>query len=136
MNKPSDRFDPAEYERQASERWGESEAFRISTERVKTYTDEDWQMIRDESEAIYTDLNTLLTAGESADCDAAMAVAERHRLSIDRWFYPCSPAMHAGLADTYETDRRFSENIDKFGAGLTPFLVAAIRANSARQSGS
>ena len=49
-----------------------------------------------------------------------------------RWFYPCSHAMHRGLADMYEADGRFAENIDKFGAGLTPFLSAAIRANASR----
>ena len=46
-----------------------------------------------------------------------MDVAERHRLSIDRWFYPCSPKMHYGLADMWEADRRFADNIDKYGAG-------------------
>ncbi len=61
-----------------------------------------------------------------------MDIAERHRLSIDRWFYPCSTAMHLGLATLYETDTRFAENIDKNCEGLTPFLVAAIRANAAR----
>jgi hypothetical protein len=64
-----------------------------------------------------------------------MDLAERHRLSIDRWFYPCSVVMHLGLADMYESDHRFSENIDKHGPGLTMFLVEAIRANGRRRSG-
>ena len=64
-----------------------------------------------------------------------MDIADRHRLSIDRWFYPCSITMHRGLADLYENDARFAANIDKFGAGLTTFLVAAIRANAARHGG-
>jgi hypothetical protein len=38
--------------------------------------------------------------------------------------------MHRGLADLYESDSRFAENIDKHGAGLAAFLVAAIRANA------
>jgi MerR family transcriptional regulator, thiopeptide resistance regulator len=63
-----------------------------------------------------------------------MAIAERHRLSIDRWFYPCSSTMHTGLADMWEADGRFADNIDKHGAGLTAFLAAAVRAN-ARRSG-
>jgi hypothetical protein len=64
-----------------------------------------------------------------------MDIAERHRVSIERWFYPCSFALHAGLADGYEADSRFGENIDKFGAGLTPFLSAAMRANARRHGG-
>jgi hypothetical protein len=72
-----------------------------------------------------------MTAGTPADAPAAMEVAERHRLLIDRWFYPCSKAMHRGLADLYEADARFAQNIDRHGKGLTAFLAAAIRANAA-----
>ena len=59
----------------------------------------------------------------------ATALAEAHRQHIDRWFYPCDATMHAGLADLYENDARFAANIDVHGDGLTPYLVAAIRAN-------
>lgn len=38
--------------------------------------------------------------------------------------------MRRGLADMYEQDGRFAENIDKYGKGLTPFLAAAIRENA------
>jgi hypothetical protein len=61
-----------------------------------------------------------------------MDVAERHRLSIDRWFYPCNAQMHRGLADLWEADRRYADNIDQHGAGLTAYLAAAVRANSER----
>ena len=57
-----------------------------------------------------------------------MDIAERHRLSIDRWFYPCSHRMHRGLASMYEGDDRFRQRIDTHGEGLTPFLAEAIRA--------
>jgi hypothetical protein len=64
---------------------------------------------------------------------AVMDIAERHRMSIDRWFYPCSHGMHRGLASMYESDDRFKQSIDKHGEGLTSFLAEAIRANAARQ---
>jgi hypothetical protein len=35
--------------------------------------------------------------------------------------------MHRGLASLYESDSRFAESIDKYGEGMTPFLVASIR---------
>ena len=59
-------------------------------------------------------------------------MAERHRKLLERWFYPCSFEMHRGLGAMYEQDRRFAENIDKHGTGLTPFLAAAIRENAKR----
>ena len=64
-----------------------------------------------------------------------MDIAERHRLSIDRWFYPCGAIAHAGLADLYEADHRFAATIDRHGERLTPFLAAAVRANPRRQGG-
>jgi hypothetical protein len=101
---------------------------------VKSYTEADWKLIRDEQAAIYADLFALLKAGVAPDDPRAMDVAERARLSIDRWFYPCPPQMNAGLANTWETDPRFEANIDKHGAGLTKFMAAAARANAARST--
>jgi MerR family transcriptional regulator, thiopeptide resistance regulator len=132
MKQIFDGFDPSKYEAEAKERWGHTDAYKESVKRTQRYSAEDWQRHAAEQAAIYSDAFAALRAGEAADSVIAMDVAERHRLSIDRWFYPCSHAMHAGLADGYEADSRFAENIDKFGAGLTAFLSAAIRANSAR----
>jgi DNA-binding transcriptional MerR regulator len=135
MKKIFDGFDPDQYADEVKQRWGNTEAYKISMQRTKSYTEEDWQRMRDEQAAIYADAFAALRAGKHADEPEVMDIVERHRLSIDRWFYPCSTAMHRGLADLYESDRRFADNIDKYGAGLTEFLVAAIRANAARASG-
>jgi DNA-binding transcriptional MerR regulator len=132
MKQIFDGFDPAEHEAEAKARWGHTESYRESAKRTESYSTDDWKQIQAEQAAIYTEAFALLQAGRAPDSTEAMVVAERHRLSIDRWFYPCSFAIHAGLADGYEADGRFAENIDKFGAGLTPFLSAAIRANARR----
>lgn len=127
-----DGFDPSKYEAEVKRRWGHTDSYEESARRTKSYTAEDWKQMKAEQAAIYAEAFTALKAGSAPDSVEAMDIAERHRLSIDRWFYPCSVAMHAGLADGYEADRRFAENIDKLGAGLTPFLSAAIRANARR----
>jgi DNA-binding transcriptional MerR regulator len=132
MKKIFDGFDPAEYEEEAEQRWGGTEAYEASKRRAASYTEEDWKRFRDEQGAIYADALAAREAGKRPDSPEAMDVAERHRLSIDRWFYPCSPKMHAGLADLWEADDRFRQNIDKHGAGLTAFLAAAVRANTNR----
>ncbi len=64
--------------------------------------------------------------------DEAADLAERHRLHIDRWFYPCGHQMHVGLGEMYVSDPRFRENYDRREAGLAEFVAAAIRANAAR----
>jgi DNA-binding transcriptional MerR regulator len=123
-------FDTSKYDEEAKQRWGHTDAYKESTRRVQRYSAEDWQRFGAEQAAIYGDAFSALQAGKAPDSPGVMAIAERHRLSIDRWFYPCSVEMHEALALGYAEDARFAENIDKYGAGLTPFLVAAIRANS------
>jgi MerR family transcriptional regulator, thiopeptide resistance regulator len=123
-------FDPSKFEKEAEERWGQSEAYRESRARTERYTADDWRKQQVEQTAILSDAAALMKSGVSPEAPAATAIAERHRRSIDRWFYPCSPNVHAGLADLYESDARFAETFEKHGAGLTKFLSAAIRANA------
>jgi DNA-binding transcriptional MerR regulator len=129
-----DGFDPSVYEDEVKARWGKSDAYKESAKRTSKYTKADWQAIKAEQVAIYSDAVALMKAGKKPTDKESMNVAERHRFSIERWFYPCSRFMHSGLASMYESDERFSQNIDKHGDGLTTFLVAAIRANAAQFS--
>lgn len=73
----------------------------------------------------------LMETGERPDSVAAMDAADRARLQIDRWFYPCSREFHTNLAELYEADPRFAEYYEKRAPGLRDFVVAAIRANAA-----
>ena len=133
MKKIFDGFDPAKYEDEAKQRWGHTDAFKESARRTKGYTKRDWEAIKAEQAAIYKDAFTAMKAGRKASDTEVMAIAERHRLSIDRWFYPCSTMAHRGLASLYESDERFAASIDQYGENLTPFLVAAIRENADRR---
>jgi DNA-binding transcriptional MerR regulator len=125
-------FDAAQYEEEARRQWGHTDAFVESEKRTKQYRPEDWQAIKVSQAAVYDAACAAMKAGKSPSDAAVMDIAERHRLSIDRWFYPCSHAMHRGLASLYESDDRFRQGIDKYGEGLTTFLAEAIRANAAR----
>jgi DNA-binding transcriptional MerR regulator len=127
-----DGFDPAKYEDEVKQRWGNTEGYERSVKRTSAYTEEDWKRYKAEAGAIYADAIAALKAGKAPDDPGMMDVAERHRLSIDRWFYPCSSAMHCGLADMYEQDQRFRDFFEKHATGLAAFLSAAIRANARR----
>ena len=124
-------FDPSVHEAEVEQRWG-GPALEESKRRVKAYTPADWKRQQAEQGAIYGEAAAAMRRGVAPDSAAAMDIAERHRLSIDAWFYPCSKAMHAGLANMYEADERFRATIDKAGEGLTTFLSTAIRANARR----
>jgi DNA-binding transcriptional MerR regulator len=107
-----DGFDPAKYEDETKAKWGDTEAYRESARRTKRYSRDDWHAIRAEQAAIFADLVAAMRAGAAASEPHVMAIAERHRMAMDRWFYPCSAAMHRGLADMYEADRRYDETTD------------------------
>ena len=125
-------FDHSQYDDEARRRWGTTDAFHESQERTAGYTPDDWKAIKAEQAVIFDEAYGALRAGKAPSDAAVMDVAERHRLSIDRWFYPCSHSMHCGLAAMYESDDRFRQTIDRQREGLTPFLAEAIRANAAR----
>jgi DNA-binding transcriptional MerR regulator len=125
-----DGFDPSEYEQEAKERWGSTEAYAESARRTVGYKAEDWQQIKLEADAINRELAQLLESGAPATGEAARALAERHRLHIDRWFYPCDSHMHVALGRMYVADERFAANYEKYAVGLTAYLTAAIEANA------
>jgi hypothetical protein len=125
--------DRNEYEREARERWGETDAYKESARRTKAYKAADWARIKAESEGIEAGMADLMKAGEAADGAAAMEQAEQARLHIHRWFYPCGHRMHAGLADMYTADARFAAHYEERAPGLAGFVAAAIKANAARQ---
>jgi DNA-binding transcriptional MerR regulator len=127
-------FNPSQYEEEARRTWGDSDAFVESQKRTRGYGVDDWKAIAAEQAAVYNAAYAALQAGKSPADAAVMDIAERHRMTIDRWFYPCSHGMHRGLASMYESDDRFRQSIDTHGAGLTAFLAEAIRANAARHS--
>jgi DNA-binding transcriptional MerR regulator len=125
-------FDPKEYEKEAEERWGSTDAYKESARRTKRYTKQDWVEVRRETEAVNAGLAALMDEGVAADDPRAMDLAEQHRLNIDRRFYPCSYEMQVGLAEMYIADPRFTATYEKVRTGLALYMHDAIKANAAR----
>lgn len=124
--------DPSEHEAEAKARWGQTDAYKESARRTADYTKAQWQTIKDEADQINADLAAALDRGVPSTSPEAMALAERHRLHIDRWFYPCSPTMHATLSLMYVDDPRFAATFEAIRPGLAVYTRDAIQANSAK----
>lgn len=125
-------FDPAKHEEEARSRWGHTAEYAESQRRTKGYTKDDWTHTRAEADAITRDFAKAAEQGIAPTDVRAMDIAERHRQHIDRWFYPCSKAMHARLGQMYVADERFAANYEKARAGLTQYICDAIAENAAR----
>lgn len=128
-------FDPKRYEAEAQERWGDTDAYKESARRTARYTKADWDRFKTESEAIGAATVALMDASVPADDPRAMDLAEKARLQIDRWFYPCSPAMHVSLAEMYVADPRFTATYETMREGMARYWHDAILANAARHAG-
>lgn len=127
-----DKFEHAQYEREAHERWGDTEAYKESARRTKSYSRADWAAIKEEGASNVAGFAAILAAGKPPNSPEAMDLAEAARLHIDRWFYPCSRAMHVCLGEMYVADPRFADFYDRHRPGLAAFVAAAIKANAER----
>lgn len=119
-------------ESEVRERWGHTESYRESARRTRAYTKEDWITIKAEYEQLLSELSEALAKGLGPTDEAVLDLAERHRLHVERWFYPCSPAMHAGLGQMYLADPRFTAHYEAVRPGLAAFVAAAWQANAER----
>jgi hypothetical protein len=121
-------FDPAEHATEAAFRWGDTDAYVESGRRTSAYTIEDWERLKAEADEINRGLLVLMQAGMPADSADAALVVDAHRAHITKWFYECTPKIHAGLGAMYIADERFLVNIDQDGEGLAAYFSSAIAA--------
>ncbi|ADV66060.1 MerR family transcriptional regulator [Deinococcus maricopensis] len=126
-------FDPAQYEDEVKERWGDTDAYRQSSERTRRYTRDDWARLKGEMEAITARYVALMEAGVAPEAPEAVAVAAEHHAHLERWFYDCPPEMFSNLGWMWVGDERFTRNIDRARAGLAAYQCAAVQAWVARQ---
>ena len=121
-----------EYQAEAQERWGESDAWKQSSRRTKGYTAADWAEVKAEGDAVNAAFVAALRSGAPATSTEAMDAAEAHRAHIERWFYDLDHGFHRGLADMYLADPRFTKTYEDLAPGLAQYVHDAIHANADR----
>jgi MerR family transcriptional regulator, thiopeptide resistance regulator len=124
-----------EYQQEAQERWGETDAWKQSASRTRRYTAADWAEVKAEMEAGNAAFIAALQAGEPATSVAAMDAAEAHRMHIHERFYDLSHDFHRGLGDMYVADPRFTKTYEDLAPGLAAYVRDAIHANAQRHAG-
>ncbi len=121
-------FDPTAYNDEVAERWS-GERLDESRRRTRRYTKADWLRIKSEAAGLNDELAALMKAEVPAAAPEAIAIAEKMRLHIDRWFYPCPAEHHGRLAAMYTEDPRFEATYEKVAPGFAAYVRAAIEAN-------
>lgn len=113
-----------EYEKEAEEKYGKSDAYKESAKKTSKYSKGDWNNITDDMNNIF------ISIAEKMDRDPedeeVQVLVDSWRNHISKNFYNCTPEIFRGLSLMYEYDERFKNNIDKFGEGLTVYICKAI----------
>jgi len=118
--------------REAKQRWGATESYRIAQQRVKQYGKADLEALRMAHAELVEQLAKAMLAGHAPGSAEATDCAEAMRLHMDRAYYPLSHAAHAQLGQMYLEDPRFQKVYEDAAPGLTRYLASAIQANAGR----
>jgi MerR family transcriptional regulator, thiopeptide resistance regulator len=110
-----------EYAAEAEERWGATDAWKQSQQRVSRFSKDDWIAIKAEGDALVDALAQAKRGGVQPGSVEANELAARHRASIER-FYDCGDEMHRNLVEMYLADERFTRYYDDVEPGLAQFV--------------
>lgn len=118
------------FAQEAKQRWGDTDAYQESAQRLKNYTPEDIELAKKAMQEATQEILDAMLAGLPPESPEAMAGAEAHRNSISEWWYECSYDMHTGLAAMYIADERFKQTYEQMHEGLAQYVHDAIYANA------
>jgi DNA-binding transcriptional MerR regulator len=110
-----------EYAAEAEQRWGDTDAWKQSQQRVSRFSKQDWIDIKADVDKLLADLAAAKRDGVEPGSAEANELAARHRASIER-YYDCDDEMHRCLAEMYLADERFTRYYDDVEPGLAQFV--------------
>jgi hypothetical protein len=114
----------AEWQDEAKARWGNTEAWKQSQERMKHYTKADYQALKEEQQALWQRYADVMDRG--ADSPEALAAADAQFKMFNGKFYDLSYEMYRNLASMYVDDPRFAKTYNDIKPGLAVFVRDAI----------
>lgn len=112
-----------EYMEEAKVRWGNTDAYKSSMEKVKYWTKEDYQRFKTEGQKFGVSLAKVMD--KDINSSEVMGLIEKHYRGTQN-FYDCSFEFYRKLAQMYVDDKRFKSYYDKFRPGLAQWLHKAI----------
>ena len=115
-----------QYEVEAKQRWGETDAYKEHEQKTANYTKDNWQDVNDGLMIIFTKFAECMKGGHTADSNDAQALVKELQNYITENYYTCTKKILAGLGQMYIADERFKNNIDKNGKGTAEFVSQAI----------
>ena len=115
-----------QYEDEAKQRWGETDAYKEHQEKTANYTKDKCQEVNDGLMSVFAEFAECMKNGYTVDSDEAQALVKELKNYITENYYTCTNEILAGLGQMYVADERFKNNIDKNGDGTADFVSKAI----------
>lgn len=115
-----------QYKNEAKQRWGSTDAYKQSQERVSKLSKAEIAEMKEAGEALCRELAVAIERGVAPESDEFQALVQKHFEGIN-FFYDCSMEIYRGLADMYVQDDRFAAYYRKYHADLPVKLVQGMR---------
>lgn len=112
------------YGKEIREKYGD-DAVNNSNAKVKGMTNEQYEEIQKLEQQLFINLKTAMDTGDPAG-ELAQKAADLHKQWLCFYWDQYSKEAHAGLAEMYVADERFTAYYDKVQLGATEFLRDAI----------
>lgn len=116
-----------QYANEVRERWGNTEAYKESEQRISNYTATDWSELAAGMDAIMAGFAELKVSGVAPAEEPARLQVEKLKQFITDRMYACTDEILAGLGQMYVADDRFTKNIDKHGDGTAVYISECIK---------
>lgn len=113
------------YTKEAQERWGQTDAFKQSQERVKKMGKEGLKRVMEKSEKLNKELAQQMTKGKNPTSENVQNLIAKHYDAL-RAFYEPNLELYRGLAEMYIADERFKKNYENVAIGLAQFMHDAM----------
>lgn len=113
------------YEEEARRLWGD-ETVDKSNAYISSLTVEEKESIAKGMDNLFNQLASIRNENPASET-AQKAMEEMYRHFNKNFGYQYTPEAFAGVGQMYITDTRFTENVDKYGEGLSKFLAEAMK---------
>ena len=116
----------SEFDEEVRERWGATDAYLQSQNRISKYSHADFDAAKVDQEAVTEGFAMAFGNGVGIRSAPVQQLVVAHREAISKWFYECSPEMQKNLAQMYVADEQFKAYYDSRARGLAKYVHDAI----------
>ncbi len=113
-----------EYKDETQRRWGETKAYQESAEKTAQRGEEESAVIKKEMNAIMKEFAA--HTQDDPQSEILQDLVRRWQEHLTKYYYQADREILAALGKMYIADKRFQDNIDKYGKGTAKILSQAI----------